>query len=217
LEHELYTRVDLRVLGQLAHTIKVHVHVRARTPRVEKLADGSEQHAQALDLLLGALHVGEELLDALVHDTLGEYLKLEELADKLNETETLTLRPLGCVVFIEVELDLLIAFLVEIVRADSGIFGRLRSGGGSSGLLGGPSTLEVLLTTIQEVLAEELTTSDRLALVVLDALVPNLGRDMLHHLPAQTSIQFRMKSIVHCRLEKSFDNHDERTTIRLGL
>lgn len=68
---------------------------------IEDLTDGRQELAQTLNLLLlGVLHVAQKLLHALVHDALRKHLQLEELADELDETETLPLRLLRSVVLL---------------------------------------------------------------------------------------------------------------------
>ena len=57
----------------------------ARLGHIEQLTNGSQELAQALDLLLfGILHVTKELLDTLVHGAFRKHLKFEQLVAPMN-------------------------------------------------------------------------------------------------------------------------------------
>ena len=149
---------------------------------IEKLTDCLQQLAQKLNLFLfGILNVAQELLDTLVHDMFRKHLKLEKFTDELDETETLTCCPLSSVILLRI--DLLALLLVSSL----GGFGRISL---RRRLFGKPATLKVFLKAIEEILPEELTPSDRLALGIPHTIVLDFGTDRLHHLPAEPRIHF---------------------------
>ena len=69
-----------------------------------------------------------------------------------------------------------------------------------------PTTFEVILTPVQEVLAEKLTTSDGFAIHVLDPMISNLGTECLHHLAAEPSIYLTPVGIVSSLLKNEPDD-----------
>jgi hypothetical protein len=74
---------DGLVLAQAVDARGVGIHVALRLGVVQLPADGAEQLAERLDVLLvGFFRVRQEFLDARVHDALGEHLLLEQLADE---------------------------------------------------------------------------------------------------------------------------------------
>mmetsp|Transcript_13156 Transcript_13156/g.35127 ORF Transcript_13156/g.35127 Transcript_13156/m.35127 type:complete len:282 (+) Transcript_13156:157-1002(+) len=83
-EHEAQARRQPLVrLAQVVHANEVLVDVLARALVVDVLANGHEQLAQTLHLLLlGIGNVPEQLDEALVHDLLGEHALLVQLADE---------------------------------------------------------------------------------------------------------------------------------------
>lgn len=202
----------------------------ARLLRVELLSDGRQQSAEGLDvLLLGVGHVRQELLNADVHDSLGQHVELEELSDEPDESESLSLGLLSSVVLVRHERSLLLRLSVlatlglsvggslVVGRLDGVVVLLLSLGGGRGGGPGGPSSLEVLLTTVEEVLSEEATTGDGLTLVVENLLVLDLGRQLLHHESAQTGVHGRPVGLVGRLLEDESNDLSERLTVLLVL
>jgi hypothetical protein len=170
-------------LRKVVHTVEVDVHVISCFARIESLTDGNKKLAQTLDLLLfWVVDVREKLFDAFVHNTFRKHLELEEFSNELDQSETSTLDLLGFVVFLRIQ-NFLRSFAFSGVLL--GLIDRslvLIGNGGGRSLSCRPSLLEILLTTIEKILSEQLTTGDRVAFGVLDTLVLNVGTDLLHHL-----------------------------------
>src|SRR6266702_2984309 len=168
LEHRHHACVDVFVLRQLSHTREVYVEVRSGFGYIKQTTHCGQELAHALDFLfLGVFRVCEEFLDALVHNTLRQHLQLEELANETDEAQSAT----SCLdrsrILVRVQFRLLTSFLdsldLRCRRSD-------------------PTTLEVLLTAIEQILSEQITACDRLALGILDDIVLNLWVNLLHHL-----------------------------------
>ena len=100
-KHELNARSNIVTLRELFHSGEVYIHMSARLRCIEGVANSGHEPAQTLGFLLfGVVNVGKELLNALVHDTLRQHLRFEELSDELHKTETLTPGFLGGAVFV---------------------------------------------------------------------------------------------------------------------
>ena len=84
-------------------------------------------------------------------------------------------------------------------------------------VLCGLSALEILLVSIEEVLTEEKTASDRLSLGVADAIVMDSRADLLHHLPTQTRVHLTTCSLVRRFFEDETNDLNERSVILLML
>ena len=75
-----------------------------------------------------------------------------------------------------------------------------------NGLFGNPPAFKVILTLVQEVLVEKLTTSDGFAICILDPMISNLGTECLHHLVAELSVYLILVGIVGSLLENEPDD-----------
>jgi len=85
--------------------------------------------------------IAEQFLDTLVHDTLRQHLEFEQFTNEFDQTQTLSLGFLRNVVFFGVQGNFTAAVpLVGIL--DRGSF------------FGNPSAFKVLLTSVEQVLAE---------------------------------------------------------------
>ena len=144
----------------------------ARLGYIEQLTNGSQEQAQALNLLLlWILHVSKELLDTLMHDVFRKHLKFEQLANEFDQTETLTFGLLGSIILLRVQLALVFALLLAgcLDHLVVVTFGHRST---CYGFFGNPYALKAFLTLKHEIHVERLATSDWFTIRVLDA---NLG------------------------------------------
>jgi hypothetical protein len=122
--------------------VGVH-HSRALLRGIQTGTNSTQQVAQRLDLgLLGHTLEIKQALGTLVHDTLRQHAKLVKLTNELDETKTTTLGSGGNVV---------------LIGQHSNLIGDTLGLGWEVDL---PTTLELLLTAVEQVLAEQRATSN---------------------------------------------------------
>jgi hypothetical protein len=128
------------------------------TPRlggVQGQTNGCQQHTRALNFFLfGILDAAEGLPDTLVHGTPCQHPQLEELVYELDETVAMSPGVLCGTIFVRAEVLLATTSYLGCHLVCSGRFDR-------------PTTFEIFLATIKQVLAEEVATSDRLAILII--------------------------------------------------
>lgn len=132
----------------------------ARCGHIEQLTNSSQDLAQALDHLFGILQVTKEPLDTLVNNVLRKHLDLEQLTNTFDQTETLTL---GLFILIGVQLALVSA-LVLVGCIDRLVVVSFGCRSTCCGFFANPSAFKIFLTLIEEILAEQLATSDRFSI-----------------------------------------------------
>jgi hypothetical protein len=194
----------LGFLASFAHAIEVDIHGFASPHGVEGSPNGREQYAQTLGvLLLRVCDVPKQLPDTLMHGMLRQRLKLKELDEELDERKTSPLGFLRGIVLVAVSRGLsTFQILGDVLH---------------SGLLRVPVTLEVLLTTIEKVFAEELAASDWLAIGVGDSIVLSVCAELIHHLPAQPRVHLQPRRLANRLLDHELDNLNDRPAITLSL
>ncbi len=93
LEHEADPALQAHVLAEHGDALEVGIHVVLGIGVVQLAAHSAHQLGQALQvLLLGSRHISQQLLDALVHDLLGQHLLAVKVADELDVSQC----PLPC-------------------------------------------------------------------------------------------------------------------------
>ena len=164
-------------------------------------SDRAKQSGQVLNSrLIGVALEVEQTLNTLVHNTNGKHTKLVKLADELDETETASLCGSGDVVLVRHELNL--GGLIAL---------------GLIGQVGLPTALELLLTAVEQVLAEESTTDDGVTVPVLDGLITNLETHGGQHLVTELGVHTSPVSFVTSLLEGKLNNLAESATVGLVL
>ena len=134
-----------------------------------------------------------------MHDANGKHTKLVELTDELDKTKTLSLGGGGNVVLVGHELDLsLLAFRLI-------------------GQVGFPTTLELLLTAVEQVLAEQSATDNRVASLVLDSFVADLEAHGGQHLVAELGVHTSPVGLVTSLLEGKLDDLAQGAAVSLIL
>lgn len=84
-----------------AFEVNIHVFRTGVLAFIQLPADGKEKLAERLNVFLfRTIHVGDELLDALVHNLLLEHLDTVELSNEAHKTETSSLGLLCSVVLV---------------------------------------------------------------------------------------------------------------------
>jgi hypothetical protein len=143
-QHELQTARQAGHVDHVVDTGEVGVHhSRTLLRGIQTGANSTQQVAQRLNLgFLGHALKVEQTLGTLVHDTLRQHAKLVQLTNELDETKTTTLRSSGNVV---------------LIGKHSNLVGDTFGLGREVDL---PATLELLLTAVEQVLAEQRTTSN---------------------------------------------------------
>jgi len=167
---------------------------------IQASTDGTQEAGQTLDLsLIRHTLVVDELLDTLVHNTLCQHTQLVQLTNELDETETTTLGSGGSVV---------------LVGHHGGFFGLAL---GLRRQVNLPATLEFLLATVEQVLAEEAATGNDGAGLVADALILDLRAHGLKHALAELGVNGRPVGFVGGLLEGELNDLPQGTAIVLCL
>ena len=103
LEHELYSRSDVRALHELLYSGEIRIQVATSLLDIKPATDSSKKHAKTLDFLLfRVIDIAKQLLYTLVHNTFRKHLQLEKFTNELDKTETLSFGLLSSVVFVRV-------------------------------------------------------------------------------------------------------------------
>src|SRR6202012_3463063 len=131
----------------------------------------------------------------LVHDTQRQHTQLVQLTDELDETKTASLCSSGNIV---------------VVREHGSFFSLAFWPLGKVDL---PSALEFFLAAVEEILPEESTTHDNLAVFVLNAFVSDLWTHILKHALAELGVHGAPMSLVASLLECELNDLAKSTAI----
>ena len=205
-EHELESAGELGKVNHSLDALEVSIHHRTTLfGLVEVATNGPEQLAERLNFgLVRHSLIVDELMHTFVHDTFSKHAELVELADKLDKTKTTALGGRRCVVLVREQSCfgslLALIFLFRLL-----------------GEINGPTTLKLLLTSVEEVLAEKVATTHYLAILVLDTLVTNLGAHSLEHTLTELGIHGSPMRLIRGLLEGKLNNLSESTAVCLLL
>ncbi|KKA17183.1 hypothetical protein T310_9151, partial [Rasamsonia emersonii CBS 393.64] len=200
-EHELESAGQARCLNHHVDADKVCVHHRVTLlRRIQAGTNSAEQARQTLHLgfVRNALVV-DQLLDTFVHDTLRQHAQLVQFTNELDQTQTTTLGSGSGVI---------------LVRHHGRFFRRALGLGRKVHL---PAAFELLLATVEQVLAEQAATRNHVAVLVTNALVPDFRAYALKHTLAELGVHGSPVRFVRRFLERELDDLPQGPPVGLIL